>query len=69
MAAADNQALATVVIAINKLECKEEGAPDDLATSARWSRRMTPLLSIDLVKIKSKLATIILNLITVHSSH
>ena len=29
-------------MAVNELERKEEGAPEDFATAARWPRRRTP---------------------------
>ena len=60
-----------MAVAVNELEREEKGAPKKLATAARWPRiRTSPyVLSIDLVKIKSKLEIIILNLITAHNSH
>ena len=61
--------MAAVATVVNEMARKKEAAAEDLATEEKMAKEKPPLLSIDLVKIKLKLATIILKLITVHSSY
>ena len=60
-----------VAVGVDELAREEEGGAEDLATAVKIAKEKDPLiLFIDVVKIKqSYVATIILNLITLHSSH
>ena len=45
--------MVVLVVAADKLACKEEGVTEDSATAAKIAKEKDPLLlSIDLVKIK-----------------
>ena len=44
MSAVDNQALATVAVAVNELECKEERALEDCGTMAKENPPLTVYL-------------------------
>ena len=59
-----------VVVGVDELAGEEEEVAEDLATAVKIAKEKDPPLSIDLhSKNKIQLAAIILNLITLHSSH
>ena len=62
---ADDQALAVVILGVDELACKEKGAAEDSATACEDCQGQGPPHTIHrLSKNKTKLATLVLNLVT-----